>query len=296
MLSQKEFELLVHLLKIKKTLSQRQLAQALECSLGTVNRLLRNVIQCGYYDGKQVTESGLQALEPYRVRRAIFIAAGFGSRLVPITLNTPKPLIRVNGTRIIDTMLDAVIAAGIPEIIIVRGYLGEQFDQLLYKYPQIRFVDNPLFNERNNIASAMSVRFLFQNAYVMDADLIIRNPELIRTYEYRSNLLGVPVERTDDWCVTVDKSGYVDSVAVGGLNGYREVGIFYWDEKDGAQMAKDLQEVYEAPGGWERLWEHTPLIYKKEHYRVSVRPCSSGDFQEIDTFSELKQIDRSYDL
>ena len=75
--------------------------------------------------------------------------------MVPITLNTPKPLVRVNGTRIIDTLLDAAVEAGIPEIVIVRGYLGEQFDQLLYKYPNIRFVENPIYNEANNISCRM---------------------------------------------------------------------------------------------------------------------------------------------
>ena len=296
MLTEKEFEFMELLTRTTEKLSQRRIAEQMGYSVGTINGLIRRLTGRGLYDGARLTPQGLQALEPYRVKRAIFIAAGFGSRLVPITLNTPKPLIRVNGKRIIDTMLDAVIAAGIPEIVIVRGYLGEQFDQLLYKYPQLRFVDNPLFNECNNISSAMCVRFLFQNAYVMDADLVIRNPNLIRRYEYRTNLLGVPVERTDDWCVTVDQSGYVDSVSVGGVNGYREVGIFYCDEKDGAQMATDLQEVYEAPGGRERFWEHTPLIYKKEHYRVSIRTCRAEDVDEIDTFRELKKIDRSYDI
>ena len=97
----------------------------------------------GYVDEAGITEKGLEVLEPYRVRRAVFLAAGFGSRLVPVTLNTPKPLVRVKGTRMIDTMLDAVYAAGIEEVVVVRGYLGEQFDQLLYKYPGIRFVENP---------------------------------------------------------------------------------------------------------------------------------------------------------
>ena len=50
---------------------------------------------------------------------------------MPITLNTPKPLIRVQGRRIIDSLLDAVYAAGIEEVYVVRGYLAEQFDQLL---------------------------------------------------------------------------------------------------------------------------------------------------------------------
>ena len=67
----------------------------------------------GLVDGGAVSASGLDALEPYRVKRAVIIAAGFGSRLVPVTLNTPKPLVRVNGKRIIDGILDALLAAGI---------------------------------------------------------------------------------------------------------------------------------------------------------------------------------------
>lgn len=86
------------------------------------------------------------------------MAAGFGSRLVPVTLNTPKPLILVHGKKIIETLLDAVIEAGIQDITIVRGYLGEQFDVLLKKYPMIKFVSNPIYNESNNISSAYAIK------------------------------------------------------------------------------------------------------------------------------------------
>lgn len=112
----------------------------------------------GYISDGKITDTGFAALEPYRVKRAIFIAAGFGSRLVPITLNTPKPLVRVHGVRIIDSLLGAVSAAGIEEVWLVRGYLGERFDQLLYKYPNIRFIENPLFNDANNISSMVAAR------------------------------------------------------------------------------------------------------------------------------------------
>lgn len=89
---------------------------------------------------------------------------------------------------------------------IVRGYLGEQFDQLLYKYPNIRFVENPVYNEANNISSAVCVRYLLQNAYVLEADLFLRNKHLIRKYEYETNILGIPVDRTDDWCLMTDSA------------------------------------------------------------------------------------------
>ncbi|MGI5977410.1 MAG: sugar phosphate nucleotidyltransferase [Candidatus Limivicinus sp.] len=293
-LSRKQFDILKYLEGESGGVTQRKLSNLTGMSLGSVNNTLASLNELGYVDNYSVTASGLEALSPYKVKRAVFIAAGFGARLAPITLNTPKPLVRVNGVRIIDTLIDAVLAAGINEIVIVRGYLGEQFDQLLYKYPNIKFIENPDFNECNNISSAMCARYCLQNAYVLDADLIIKNPGLINRYEYRSNLLGVPVERTDDWCITADRNGYAENIAMGGISGYREVGIFYLDSDDGSKMVEDLQSVYQSPGGRERLWEQVPLAYKKDNYKIEIRECSSDDFSEVDTLRDLRKIDPAY--
>lgn len=294
MLTKKEFNALTLMERTGKSFSQRELSEALGVSLGTANKLSKELHDKQLCDGGHITDGGLAALEPYRVRRAVFIAAGFGSRLVPITFNTPKPLVRVHGTRIIDTLLDAVAAAGIPEIVIVRGYLGEQFDQLLYKYPNIKFVENPVYNEANNISSAVCVRYLLKNAYVLEADLVLKNRALIRKYEYESNMLGIPVGRSDDWCLMTDGSGVITQETVGGLNCHQMVGISFWSEADGGKLAGDLDEVYRSPGGKERYWEQVPLVYKKENYSVHVRECSFEDITEIDTFNELKQIDKLY--
>ncbi len=294
MLTKKEFNALTLMERTGKNFSQRELSEALGVSLGTANKLSKELHDKQLCDGGHITDGGLAALEPYRVRRAVFIAAGFGSRLVPITFNTPKPLVRVHGTRIIDTLLDAVAAAGIPEIVIVRGYLGEQFDQLLYKYPNIKFVENPVYNEANNISSAVCVRYLLKNAYVLEADLVLKNRALIRKYEYESNMLGIPVDRSDDWCLMTDGSGVITQETVGGLNCHQMVGISFWSEADGGKLAGDLDEVYRSPGGKERYWEQVPLVYKKENYSVHVRECSFEDITEIDTFNELKQIDKLY--
>lgn len=294
MLTKKEFNALTLMERTGKSFSQRELSEALGVSLGTANKLSKELHDKQLCDGGRITDGGLAALEPYRVRRAVFIAAGFGSRLVPITFNTPKPLVRVHGTRIIDTLLDAVAAAGIPEIVIVRGYLGEQFDQLLYKYPNIKFVENPVYNEANNISSAVCVRYLLKNAYVLEADLVLKNRALIRKYEYESNMLGIPVDRSDDWCLMTDGSGVITQETVGGLNCHQMVGISFWSEADGGKLAGDLDEVYRSPGGKERYWEQVPLVYKKGNYSVHVRECSFEDITEIDTFNELKQIDKLY--
>ena len=294
-LSRKEFDVLTFLERTAEKVNQRDIANATGISLGSVSRTVGSLSEKGFISGYRVTESGYAALEPYRVKRAVFIAAGFGSRLVPITLNTPTPQVRVNGKRMIDTLLDAVLAAGIEEIYIVRGYLGEQFDQLLYRYPMIRFLENPIYNEANNISSAMIARYLLSNAYVFEADLFISNPAIIKKYHYTSDFLANKKDRTDDWCFEV-KNGVIVEEKVGGLDCWQMVGISYWNEEDGRRLAQDIAEVYVSPGGKERYWEQVPLAYRKKNYSVEIMECFDEDIVEIDTFRELKAIDKTYDV
>ena len=292
-LTRKQFDILTYLEQNGTNKTQREIAEATGMSVGSVNRTLAFLNEKEFLSDAGLTPEGYQALEPYRVKRAIFIAAGFGSRLVPITLTTPKPLVRVKGVRLIDTLLDAVLAAGINEIYIVRGYLGEQFDQLLLKYPMIHLIDNPLYQETNNISSAMCVRSLFSGAYVMDADLFLSNPALISKYQYCSNYLGVPVNKTDDWCLET-KNGYITKMKLGGINCYWMYGISYWSSEDGSKMTEDIQQAYEMPGGKQIYWDQVPLEFFAKHYQVEVRECSFEDIIEIDTFSDLKRIDSAY--
>ncbi len=250
--------------------------------------------QKGYIKDMALTEEGLNALEPYRVKRAVFIAAGFGSRMVPITLAKPKPLVEVNGKRLIDTILDAVLAAGIEDIYIVRGYLGEQFDELLPKYPMIKFIENPAYNEANNISSVVKAKDIIRNAYVCEADLYLYNPELITTYQYETNYLGFKVEETDDWCFYQNPDGTIKEVAVGGKDCHQMVGISYWTESDGEKLSRDSVALFESEGGKSKYWDEISLRYYKDNYSVAIRECVKEDIIEIDTFDELVALDPKY--
>ena len=292
-LNRKQFDILTYLEKTKKAGTQRNIAEDTGMSLSTVNRTLLSLGEAELIKDFELTEKGYAALEPYRVKRAVFIAAGFGSRMVPITLNTPKPLVRVHGKRIIETSIDAVLAAGIEEIYIVRGYLGEQFEQLLHKYPMIQFIDNPIYNEASNISSALYMRDLLESAYVIEGDLVLYNPELITKYQYMSNYLGVKVDKTDDWCFET-KNKIITKVKVGGLDCYCMVGISYWSSEDGRKLKEDIEKTFNMPGGKESYWDQVSLEFFKKNYQVEVRECLREDIVEIDTFNELKQIDSAY--
>lgn len=244
----------------------------------------------------EATGDELKRLEPYRARRAVFFAAGFGSRMLPITVNTPKPLVRVRGVRIIDRLIDAVLAAGIEEIYVVRGYLAEEFDQLLGKYPMLRFIDNPRYDETNNISSAVLAKDLFENAYVFESDLCLADPSLVTKYQYRSNYLGMPVESTEDWYFDVDGDNRIVSLAKGkDAPCWQMAGISYWTAQDGAKLREDIPAAFaENDENKQAFWDEVALRLRAERYDVYARPFKPGAIVEIDSFAELQEVDPTY--
>lgn len=250
----------------------------------------------GLINYNTVTEAGYAALEPYRVKRAVFLAAGFGSRMVPITLNTPKPLVRVYGKRIIETLIDAVLAAGINEIYIVCGYLGEQFELLQKKYPMIRLIENPEYDGTGTISSFYYARNLLEGAYVLESDLVVRNQSVVHKYHFTSDFLGVKMEQTDDWFLKTKPDGTISEIGVGGSgdNLYKLIGISFWTPEDGGKLAAHIKEAYEGPDGKKLPMSYVPFRLYKDQYRVSIMPCNETDVVEIDSFKELQDYDETY--
>lgn len=250
----------------------------------------------GFLDKNGITGKGLCYLKPYKVKRAVFLAAGFGSRMVPITLNTPKPLVRVHGKRIIETLIDAVIAAGIEEIYIVHGYLGEQFELLRKKYPMIQLIANPEYDGTGTISSFYYARNLLENAYVLESDLVVQNPGVIKKYHYTSDFLGTKTKETEDWFFKTEDGGTISEIGIGGSgdNCYRLIGISYWNGTDGNNLARDIQEAYESPEGKNLPMSYVPFRVYKDKYKISIMPCEKSDVIEIDTFAELQMFDSAY--
>ncbi len=81
---------------------------------------------------------------------------------------------------------------------------------------------------------------------------------------------------------------------VGGVNCHQMYGISYWNEEDGAKMYEDVKKVFEMPGGKERYWDEVALRYCQKNYQIEVRNCAFEDIIEIDSYSDLKKLDKSY--
>ena len=299
-LSRYQFEILTFLEKNgKNEYSMRKLSDTLKISGNTILNCLNNLeeLELIKKDGNviYITDEGINALEPYRVKRAIIMAAGFGSRMLPATADRPKPMVTVNGVRIIDTLLDSLVSVGITDITIVRGYKKEKFDEIKSKYPFVQFVDNEIYDKTNNISSVMLVLDKIDNCYLCEADLYITNPNIITKYQFYSNILGSYSLETDDWCYKLNDSGYITNYQKGNTYCYNYYGISYWTKEDCEKLRFDFKDVYEnEKDGKGYFWEFIPLVLRKDKYNVEIRQCNKEDIIEIDNYYELEQLDSSY--
>ena len=278
--------------------SIRNIADNIAISSNIVKEHLDTLISEGLITNKDnilnINELGLKELEPYRVNKAFILAAGFGSRMMPATSDRPKPLVKVNGKCIIETLIESLIKADIKDITIVRGYKKEKFDELLIKYPYIKLVDNDIYDKANNISSLMCILDDFDRSYLCEADLYISNPNIISKYQYTSNILGSYALETDDWSFKLDKDGYISDYQKGNTYCFNYYGISFWTHEDCEKLKNDYKEIYYSENGKDYFWEFVPLVLKKDNYKVEIRQCNKEDIMEIDNYYELKMLDSSY--
>lgn len=225
------------------------------------------------------------------VKRAVILAAGRGSRMGALTAETPKPLLKVLGKPIVETSLDACVAADIEEIYLVRGYHGEKFDVLQEKYSNLHFIDNPAWESANNIASILAAGDLIAGAYIIEGDLYLQNPALLDPFPQVSNYLAIPVQETNDWCFYTDAQSVIKRIDIGGQNCLQMVGFSYWTEADGRKILDRAQKLYRMPSGKNLYWDEIALGAFLEDFTIYARVCTAEDITELDTIEELRDFE-----
>lgn len=128
--------------------------------------------------------------------QAIILAAGMGKRLKKLTKNNTKCMVRVNGITLIERMLKQLDDLGLERIVLVVGYKGKElreFVAALSVQTPIEFVENPIYDQTNNIYSLYLARkFLRQSdTLLLESDLIFDDGILRELLEDRRPSLAL---------------------------------------------------------------------------------------------------------
>ncbi len=280
--------------------TQRSLATLLDLSLGTVNADIKECISKGFLatsadlKGYRLTEAGQHYLDRFKVNGAIMLAAGLGSRFVPMTFDTPKGLLEVFGERMVERQICQLKEAGIDDITIVVGYLKEKFEYLTDKYG-VKLLYNPEYAKKNTIATLYHAKELLRgrNMYVLASDNWIRS-NMYHAWECDPWYASTYMEgETSEWVLTYNKGGRITDITIGGFDAWVMYGPAYFSKEFSEQFIPLLEEAYHTPGKEDYYWENI-LKDNIDRLRIYINRQPSDQIYEFENIEELRSFDPSY--
>ena len=230
-----------------------------------------------------------------QAKRAIIMAAGLGNRMRPITDTIPKPLVRVRGHRMIDTIISALHQNEIYEIYVVVGHLKEAFSSLPLENPGLTLIENPDYLTCNNISSLYVARRHLDDVIILDGDQMIYNNAILQPKFERSGYNCVWTDsETDEWLLTLEDGIVTSCSRTGGASGWQLYSISRWTKEDGEKLRSHLELEFESKKNRQIYWDDVALFCHPEDYRLGIMEMNKNDIIEIDDIKELAEIDPTY--
>lgn len=274
--------------------NQREISKYLDLSLGTVNSILKNLISYGLITNEyELTEVGEKSLKPFAVDNAIILAAGMSTRFVPISYEKPKGLISVKGEVLIERLIRQLKETGVPEIVVVVGYMMDKFIYLREKYG-VKLVVNNEFETKNTHSSIYHARDYLGNTYIVCSDNYY--PEnMFHRYEYRAFYCSIYLPGTSyvERGFTFDKNNLVIDTQKPSVNQWIMYGHAYYDHNFTSEFKPILERYYGQEGVENMYWE-TIYAENVKSLKMWGLKCTQDQILEFDSVDELKQFDPDF--
>ena len=266
--------------------NQRILAETSGHSLGVVNRSLRSLIASGYLDEQvQLTPRAMAMFRSRAPRNAIILAAGFGMRMVPINLSTPKAFLEVNGEKLIERIIRQLKEAGVQDITVVVGFMKDSFEYLIDEYG-VDLVYNPEFASANNIRSLGLVLSRLSNSYIIPCDIWCDRNPFRRNELYSWYMVSDLIDEES----TVRVNRKMELVTVSEDEpGNGMIGISYLLAEDAAAVRVRMEELLSGGKHDDAFWE--TALYDRDRMFIRARVVHSSDAVEINTYEQLRELD-----
>lgn len=221
--------------------------------------------------------------------RAIILAAGMGTRLRPLTLTIPKPLIQVQGEPIIERQIKFLHEKDIRDIIVVTGYLSESFEYLKDKYG-VTLVYNQKYNQYNNLYTMYLVKEFLSDAFVLEGDVYLSHNILDENVVESTYFSARKCDFNNEWILKVGVDDYLENIVVGSEdNELIMCGVSYWNRIDGDFLKLKLEEVIEQGNFEELFWDNLVKDALTE-LKIKVHELKSDDLFEIDSIHDLEYV------
>ena len=222
-------------------------------------------------------------------KNAIILAAGFGMRMVPINTMYTKGMLQVNGEPLIERLICQLHEAGIEDIIIVVGFMKEEYEYLIDKY-DVKLIVNREYMEKNNLHSLKLAVKHIGNSYIIPCDVWCAENPFIN-------------DETESWYMVND---LVDDDSIFRLNrknnlnvigkdsaGNGMVGIAYITEEDSKWLIKEIEDLCSDHTYDDCFWEQA--LIEDNKMKISANVVHSSQYVEINTYEQLRELDEHSD-